>query len=46
LFLTLVLEEPENNVEIEEDHIDINFNTSPIADVDDYFQHDIFDPRY
>jgi hypothetical protein len=34
------------NVEIEEDHIDDNLNTSPAADVDDSFQPDIFDPRY
>ena len=36
--------ETENNVEVEEDHI--NLNTSPVEDVDDSFQHDIFDPRY
>ncbi len=38
--------ETENNVEVEEDHIDVNLNTSPVADVDDSFQPDIFDPRY
>src|SRR6266540_3332041 len=38
--------EAENNVEVEEDHIDVNLNTSPVADVDDSFQPDIFDPRY
>lgn len=29
--------ETENNVEVEEDHIDINLNISPVADVDDSF---------
>ena len=38
--------ETENNVEVEEDHIDVNLNTSPVADVDDSFQPGIFDPRY
>ena len=38
--------ETESNVEVEEDHIDVNLNTSPVADVDDSFQPDIFDPRY
>uniref|UniRef100_A0ACD5Y5B1 Uncharacterized protein n=1 Tax=Avena sativa TaxID=4498 RepID=A0ACD5Y5B1_AVESA len=38
--------EPETNAEVEEDNVDINLNTSPIADVDDSCQHDIFDPRY
>ena len=37
--------EAENNVEVEEDHIDVNFSNSPVADVDDSFQPDIFDPR-
>jgi hypothetical protein len=33
------------NSEIEEDHVDVNFNTSPIPDVDDSVHPDIFDPR-
>jgi hypothetical protein len=37
--------ETENNVEVEEDHIDVNFTTSPVVD-DDSFKPDIFDPRY
>ena len=37
--------EAENNVEVEEDHIDVNFSNSPVTDVDDSFQPDIFDPR-
>jgi hypothetical protein len=31
---------------VEEDHIDNNLNTSPVLDVDDSFQLDMFDPRY
>ena len=34
-----------NNIEVEEDDIDVNCGTSPIADVDDSVQPDIFDPR-
>jgi hypothetical protein len=29
--------EIENNIEIEEDHIDINLNSPPVVDVKDYF---------
>ena len=36
----------ENNVEVDENHIDINFSNSLVADVDDSFQPDIFDLRY
>jgi hypothetical protein len=26
----------ENNVEVEEDHVDVNLNSSPIPDIDDF----------
>ncbi|KAI4973685.1 hypothetical protein ZWY2020_041466 [Hordeum vulgare] len=34
-----------DNMEVEEDHIDVNLNSSPREDVDDSFKSDIFDPR-
>src|ERR1041385_7073747 len=34
-----------DNIEVEDDHIDVNLNSPPSADVDDSFQSDIFDPR-
>ncbi|KAE8768900.1 hypothetical protein D1007_59580 [Hordeum vulgare] len=34
-----------NNIEIEEDNIDVDLNSSPHEDVDDFFWSDIFDPR-
>ena len=33
------------NIEVDNDHIDVNLNSPPSADVDDSFQSDIFDPR-
>ena len=35
-----------DNIEVEEDNIDGNLNSSPVADDDDSFQPDIFHPRY
>lgn len=34
-----------DNMEVEEDHIDVNLNSSPHEDVDDSSKSDIFDPR-
>ena len=34
-----------DNMEVKEDHIDVNLNSSPREDVDDSFKSDIFDPR-
>ena len=32
-------------IEVDEDHIDINLNNSSVADFEDSFQHDVFDPK-
>ena len=34
-----------DNMDVEEDNIDVNLNSSPHEDVDDSFRSDIFDPR-
>ena len=34
-----------DDIEVEEDHIDVNLNNSPDANVDDSFRSNIFDPR-
>ena len=34
-----------NNMDVEEDNIDVDLNSSPREDVDDSFRSDIFDPR-